>query len=147
MYRSICVRRTSRSRFSISTSSGWKSGSLFPLRIFPTAAWHQFATQRLAPPIIPHRPHRAVIGSEVFHYYRNADLSTTQPLAVSPWKDVEKYPWVAGGLVWSACDYLGEAATHWPAFGWTGAPILQDSSNTEPCICAVSGQKNPWCIP
>lgn len=66
---------------------------------------------------------RAVIGSEVFLYYRNAELSITQPIAVSPWNDVKKHDWVAGGLVWSACDYLGEAATHWPAFGWTGSPF------------------------
>ena len=59
----------------------------------------------------------------LFPFCNNADLTTIQPLAISPWKDVEKHDWVAGGLVWSACDYLGEAATHWPAFGWTGSPF------------------------
>lgn len=66
---------------------------------------------------------RAVIGSEVFTYYRHAELSTTQVIAQTPWDDVARNDWVAGGFVWSACDYIGEAATGWPAVGWTGAPI------------------------
>ena len=65
---------------------------------------------------------KAILGSEVLTYYRNAELSTFHALAQSPWADVKNRPYVAGGLVWAGVDYLGES-TGWPCKGWTGCPI------------------------
>ena len=65
---------------------------------------------------------KAIIGSEVFTYYRNAEQSAVHALAQSPWADVKNRPYVAGGLVWAGIDYLGES-TGWPCKGWTGCPI------------------------
>lgn len=65
---------------------------------------------------------RAVIGSEVFTYYRLEDLTTAKTVCRSPWRDVRDKPYVAGGFVWAGVDYLGESSG-WPVRGWTGCPI------------------------
>ena len=65
---------------------------------------------------------KAIIGSEVFTYYRTAELSATHAIAQSPWADVQNRPYVAGGLVWAGVDYLGESLG-WPCKGWTGCPV------------------------
>ena len=65
---------------------------------------------------------KAIIGSEVFTYYRLKELTSADPEAVSPWRDVRDRPYVAGGFVWAGVDYLGES-TGWPVKGWTGCPI------------------------
>ena len=66
--------------------------------------------------------HKAVIGSEVFTYYRNEELSAFHTVARSPWRDVRNREYVAGGFVWAGVDYLGEAADY-PSRGWSGCPI------------------------
>lgn len=50
-------------------------------------------------------PERVIYGSESYALdaYEN-------------WESVEKYPWVIGDFVWTAFDYLGEAALGW--LGW-----------------------------
>ena len=70
---------------------------------------------------------KAIIGTEVFSYYRHEELTATGVAAVSPWKDVDERPYVCGGFVWAGVDYLGES-TGWPCKGWTGCPI--DSTGT-----------------
>ena len=65
---------------------------------------------------------KAIIGSEVFSYYRTAEHTSMNTRAISPWLDVERAPWVAGGFVWAGVDYMGEAAAY-PSHGWTGCPI------------------------
>ena len=65
---------------------------------------------------------KAIIGSEVFTYYRNEQLSAFQTVARSPWEDVKKYDYVAGGFVWAGVDYLGECPG-WPSLGWPGCPV------------------------
>ncbi|MCR4578417.1 MAG: DUF4982 domain-containing protein [Clostridiales bacterium] len=65
---------------------------------------------------------KAIIGSEVFTYYRNEQLSAFQTVERSPWEDVKKHDYVAGGFVWAGVDYLGECPG-WPTFGWPGCPV------------------------
>ncbi len=65
---------------------------------------------------------KAIIGSEVFTYYRNEECSSVQTVARSPWADVRDRDYVAGGFVWAGVDYLGEAGA-WPARGWPGCPV------------------------
>jgi len=50
-------------------------------------------------------PERVIYGSESYALD-----------ACENWKAVEKYPWVIGDFVWTAFDYLGEAALGW--LGW-----------------------------
>ena len=65
---------------------------------------------------------KAIIGSEVFTYYRNEELSAFHTVARSPWRDVRDRPYVAGGFVWAGVDYLGEAGDY-PSRGWSGCPV------------------------
>ncbi len=65
---------------------------------------------------------KAIIGTEVFSYYRHSELSATGVIPSSPWRDVDERPYVAGGYVWAGVDYLGES-TGYPCKGWTGCPI------------------------
>ena len=65
---------------------------------------------------------KPILGTEVFSYYRHAELTTTGVLASSPWRDVDERPYVAGGFVWAGVDYLGES-TGYPCKGWAGCPI------------------------
>ena len=65
---------------------------------------------------------KAIIGSEVFTYYRNAELSASQTVWKNPWDDVRQRDYVAGGFVWAGVDYLGEAGDY-PSRGWTGCPV------------------------
>ncbi len=65
---------------------------------------------------------KAIIGTEVFSYYRHGELSATEVIASSPWRDVDERPYVAGGYVWAGVDYLGESSGY-PCKGWTGCPI------------------------
>ncbi len=65
---------------------------------------------------------KAIIGTEVFSYYRHDELTATTVLAQSPWADVDERPYVAGGFVWAGVDYLGES-TGYPCKGWPGCPI------------------------
>lgn len=65
---------------------------------------------------------KAVIGSEVFTYYRLEDLTTANTVCQSPWRDVLEKPYVAGGFVWAGVDYIGESMG-WPVYGWTGCPL------------------------
>lgn len=65
---------------------------------------------------------KAVIGSEIFSYYRLNELTTDEPIAVSPWSDVTAHDYVAGGFIWAGIDYLGESMG-WPCRGWTGSCI------------------------
>ncbi len=65
---------------------------------------------------------RAVIGSEVFTYYRLEELTTSNTVCRSPWRDVRDKPYVAGGFVWAGVDYIGESQG-WPCRGWTGCPV------------------------
>ncbi len=65
---------------------------------------------------------KAIIGTEVFSYYRQDELTATTVIAQSPWADVDDRPYVAGGFVWAGVDYLGES-TGYPCKGWTGCPI------------------------
>ncbi len=65
---------------------------------------------------------KAIIGTEVFSYYRHGELSATEVIASSPWRDVDERPYVAGGFVWAGVDYLGESSGY-PCKGWTGCPI------------------------
>lgn len=65
---------------------------------------------------------RCIIGSEVFEYYRLAELSNSEIIDQNPWNDVEELPYVVGGFIWAGIDYLGESIT-WPSHGWTGCPI------------------------
>lgn len=51
--------------------------------------------------------------------------------AFENWQAVEKYPWVIGDFVWTAFDYLGEAALGW--FGW------QQSQDFYPWTLAYCG--------
>jgi beta-galactosidase len=51
--------------------------------------------------------------------------------AFENWEAVEKYPWVIGDFVWTAFDYLGEAALGW--LGW------QQSQAFYPWTLAYSG--------
>lgn len=96
------------------------------------------------------------IGSEILAYYRFEELSNTNLVPVSPWNDVEKHPWVAGGFYWAGIDYLGES-TGWPCHGWTGCPIdsagfpkprarhIESQWKKEPMVkLAVFDDSKPW---
>lgn len=65
---------------------------------------------------------KAIIGTEVFSYYRHAELSATSVIASSPWNDVVQNDYVVGGYVWAGVDYLGESSGY-PCKGWSGCPI------------------------
>jgi len=66
---------------------------------------------------------KAILGTEVFSYYRFSDLPKQGLDARSPWRDAEELDYVAGGLVWAGVDYLGEAVAGYPSKGWTGCPV------------------------
>lgn len=70
---------------------------------------------------------KAIIGTEVFSYYRHEELTATGVTVASPWRDVDERPYVCGGFVWAGVDYLGESSGY-PCKGWTGCPI--DSTGT-----------------
>ncbi|MGI6172559.1 MAG: glycoside hydrolase family 2 TIM barrel-domain containing protein [Christensenellales bacterium] len=65
---------------------------------------------------------KAIIGSEVFTYYRLAENNNTAIEARSPWNDVWDKPYVAGGFIWAGVDYLGESSGY-PCKGWTGSAL------------------------
>lgn len=65
---------------------------------------------------------KPVIGTEVFSYYRHGELSATEVMAQSPWRDVDERDYVAGGFVWAGIDYLGESIVY-KGKGWPGCPI------------------------
>jgi beta-galactosidase len=71
---------------------------------------------------------KAVIGSEVFTYYRSAEGQFTDMPARSPWRDVAENRFVAGSFLWAGIDYLGESSG-WPSRGWSGS--LLDSAGFE----------------
>jgi beta-galactosidase len=65
---------------------------------------------------------KAIIGSEVFTYYRSAENQFIDMSAHSPWRDVAKNDHVAGSFLWAGIDYLGESIG-WPCRGWTGSML------------------------
>lgn len=66
---------------------------------------------------------KAVIGSEVYTYYRSCEGQFTQVYPHSPYQDVRDNEYVAGSFIWAGIDYFGEAATGWPCRGWTGSVL------------------------
>lgn len=99
---------------------------------------------------------KPTIGSEVFSYYRHADLTTTAILARSPWTDVEAHSWVCGGFVWAGIDYLGESSNYL-CKGWSGCPIdsagfhklrswhLRAQWSSEPVVkIGIYDEQAPW---
>jgi beta-galactosidase len=71
---------------------------------------------------------KAIIGSEVYTYYRSSENQITNRIVQPPWRDVVKNKFAAGAFLWAGIDYLGES-TGWPCRGWTGAAL--DSAGFE----------------
>jgi beta-galactosidase len=71
---------------------------------------------------------KAVIGSEVFTYYRSTEEQFIDMPARSPWQDVVKNKFVAGSFLWAGIDYLGESSG-WLSRGWSGS--LLDTAGFE----------------
>jgi beta-galactosidase len=62
-------------------------------------------------------PGKVVVGTESYPYYRGDGNTHKAYLAVNPWYDVARHPYVAGQFLWSGIDYLGESSG-WPSKGW-----------------------------
>lgn len=63
-----------------------------------------------------------LLGSEVFTIYRSCEGQFRQTVRQCPIKDdIFNKPYVIGGLIWTAVDYLGECS--WPNHTWPGAFI------------------------
>lgn len=61
-----------------------------------------------------------LLGSEVFTIYRSCEGQFRQTVRKCPIKeDIFDRPYVIGGLIWTAVDYLGECS--WPNKYWPGA--------------------------
>lgn len=86
---------------------------------------------------------KAVIGSEVYTYYRSYEGQFTQVYPHSPYQDVRDNEYVAGSFIWAGIDYFGEAATGWPAGAgpeacWTAPP----SASLAPGMWKASGRRS-----
>lgn len=100
---------------------------------------------------------KAVIGSEVYTYYRSCEGQFTQMYPHSPYQDVRDNEYVAGSFIWAGIDYFGEAATGWPCRGWTGSVLdsaafrkprswyVESQWKEEPVLkLAVFTEEEPW---
>lgn len=97
-----------------------------------------------------------ILGSEVFTIYRSCEGQFRQNVRRCPIKeDIFDKPYVIGGLIWTAVDYLGECS--WPNRYWTGAFIdaagfeklranyVRSIWSKKPMACiAVYDQADPW---
>lgn len=100
---------------------------------------------------------KAIIGSEVYTYYRSCEGQFTQVYPHSPYRDVQDNDYVAGSFIWAGIDYIGEAATGWPSRGWTGSLLdsaafrkprswyMESQWKEEPLLkLAVFTEEEPW---
>ena len=61
-------------------------------------------------------PKQRFLVSEELPYYSGAEGNIRSYTVNNPWNVVAAHDFIAGGLIWSGVDYLGEAS--WPSHGW-----------------------------
>lgn len=61
-------------------------------------------------------PSRKFLVTEELPYYCGAEGNIRSYDTVNPWEIIEDNDFIAGGFIWSGCDYIGEAV--YPSRGW-----------------------------
>ena len=61
-------------------------------------------------------PSRIFLVTEELPYYCGAEGNIRSYDTTNPWEIIEANDFIAGGFIWSGCDYIGEAV--WPSRGW-----------------------------
>ena len=61
-------------------------------------------------------PSRKFLVTEELPYYCGAEANIRSYDPINPWEIIEDNDFIAGGFIWSGCDYIGEAV--YPSRGW-----------------------------